>query len=541
MNKVAQYLQEHLNGEVAGGLDVRQFYSRDASILSIIPSVVAFPRDENDVRKAARFSWQLAERDQLLPITARGGGTDTSGAAIGSGILLVFTKHMNRIVELSPKTRTVAVEPGVTYQQLEDILQTHGFSLPPQPGTSAVATIGGGIANNSIGSRSLKYGSTGDYVENLRVVLANGEVIETGPLSKRELNRKLGLSTFEGEVYRQLDTLLEENSELISQGLPGVKTNYNATGYDIFSVRKGSSFDLTPLFIGSQGSLGIISEASLRLEPLKPYRAISMLIFEQLEQFEEVLPRLLKLNPSYFMAMNRTALVQASRSNPAMYNGVSSQPAAAVHAFIEFDSPKENDRKRLMKSLRKIVEKIGGEFMPVIEPADQEKYDKLLHSSSTVLRASNQDASPVPVGEDVAVPPDRLVDLMRKIEALYGSVELEPAMWVDASGIVRMRPFLHLGEIGDRQKLFKLTDGLYTDVLEMGGSTTAAAGDGRVRAHYNQKLYGEKLNQVMLAVKKIFDPKGLLNPGVKTASLDEMKALIADNYSLRYHDHHLYL
>src|SRR4051812_31141164 len=199
MSKIAHYLQEHLAGEVTDSLDVRKFFSTDASVLQINPSVVVYPASESDVRKTARFAWQLAQRNKLLPITARGGGTDTSGAAIGSGVMLSFTAHMNRILALDPKKEYVTVEPGITFQSLQQTLLTHGLFLPPYPVTAGYATIGGGLANNTIGEKSVKYGDLRRYTEKLSVVLSNGEVIETGPIGKRELNKKLGLSTMEGD------------------------------------------------------------------------------------------------------------------------------------------------------------------------------------------------------------------------------------------------------------------------------------------------------------------------------------------------------
>src|SRR4051812_17205266 len=215
MSKVAHYLQEHLLGEVTDSPEVRRHFAQDASILRLAPAIVVYPRNETDVRKTARFAWQLAERGRRLAITARGGGSDTSGAALGRGIMLVFTAHMNRILTLDPKKEFVALEPGVTYEKLEQTLNTHGLFLPPYPGSKHFATIGGGIANNAIGEKSVKYGATGDFVDELRVVLANGEVIETGPLSKRELNHKLGLPSMEGQIYRDLDVLLEDNAATV--------------------------------------------------------------------------------------------------------------------------------------------------------------------------------------------------------------------------------------------------------------------------------------------------------------------------------------
>jgi glycolate oxidase len=189
MSKVAHYLQEHLVGEVMTSPDARRYFSTDGSILAVTPALIAYPRNENDVRKTARFTWQLAERGRVIPITARGAGTDQAGAALGSGIILAFPAHMHRILELDDKSGVVIVEPGVNYGKLQQTLQTHDRYLPPFPASLEYSTIGGAVANNASGEKSVKYGSTREFVRALRVVLANGEVIETGRLPKKELLR----------------------------------------------------------------------------------------------------------------------------------------------------------------------------------------------------------------------------------------------------------------------------------------------------------------------------------------------------------------
>jgi FAD/FMN-containing dehydrogenase len=135
MSKIGQYLQQHISGEVLTTNDVRRYFSTDSSIFSIVPSAVIYPRGENDVRKAARFTWQLAERGRIVPMTARGAGTDQGGAAIGSGLIMVFPAHMNRIVEFDGKTGVVTVEPGINYGKLQQTLETHGRFFPPFPAT----------------------------------------------------------------------------------------------------------------------------------------------------------------------------------------------------------------------------------------------------------------------------------------------------------------------------------------------------------------------------------------------------------------------
>ena len=164
MNKVAHYLQEHLVGEVMTGTDARRYFSTDMSIFVLPPMMVVYPRNENDVRKTARFTWQLAERGRVIPITARGSGTDQSGAALGEGLVLAFPAHMNKILELDSKTGVVTVEPGINYGKLQQTLQTHSRFLPPFPASFEYSTVGGAVANNASGEKSFKYGSTRDFV-----------------------------------------------------------------------------------------------------------------------------------------------------------------------------------------------------------------------------------------------------------------------------------------------------------------------------------------------------------------------------------------
>src|SRR3989344_189336 len=292
--KAAHYLQEHLTGEVLTSVDARRYFSTDGSVFSLMPSLVVYPQNENDVRKTARFTWQLAERGRVIPITARGSGTDQGGAAIGSGIVMVFPAHMNRIVDLDSKNNTLIVEPGINYGKVQQTLQTHGRFLPPFPASTQYSTIGGAVANNTGGEKSVKYGVTKDYVNELRVVLANGEVIEAKRFSKRELSKKMGLTTYEGEIYRALDTLIEENEELLKGLRPNVTKN--TAGYNIWDVKqKDGSFDLTPLFVGSQGTLGIITEISFKTAAHSSGSTVIAAFCDDLRIAEDIIQELRKL------------------------------------------------------------------------------------------------------------------------------------------------------------------------------------------------------------------------------------------------------
>ena len=539
MSKIAHYLQEHLQGEVTASPDVRQHFANDASVLQVDPVLVAYPRNESDVRKTVRFAWQLAERGKILPVTARGGGTSTTGAAIGSGVILAFAAHMNQVEQLLVKKRSLVLQPGMTYAVMEQMLRSHGLFLPPSPSLPSHATVGGGIATNIIGEKSLKYGATDQYVKSLRVVLSNGEVIETRPLDKKELNHKLGLQTLEGEIYRSLDKLLEENADFIDRGRQGIKALYNSCGYNIFDIKAKNKFNLTPLLIGSEGTLGITTEVTIDIKDHNPHTTQVLISLDELGDLYEVLPRLLELKPSLLDMLNLTAIKQVKNLNHNQLNDVSLREEAPIHLFVEFDDLKESDQKKSLIKLKKIVDKVGAWCEIAKDVKNQERLLKLRDSVSTILIQPQGQARAVPVAEDICVPVDKLVEFMNRAEAIYKEVGLPPAMWGHAgSGVVRMRPVLDLDQTGDRQKLFKLQDGLYAVAVQLGGSISAGNGDGRIRAPYISLQYGEELYQLMLQVKKTFDPHGILNPGVKTASTDEVKRLLRTSYdSGRFADH----
>lgn len=542
MSKVAQYLQEHLLGEVISSTAVRRHFSTDASVLQVMPTVVVYPRGENDVRKAARFAWQLAERGRILPITARGAGTDQSGAAIGPGIILVFPAHMNRILVLDNKSGAVMVEPGINYGKLQQTLQTHGRFLPPFPASYEYSTIGGAVANNAAGEKSVKYGSTRSYVKSLRVVLANGEIIETGRLSKRELNKKLGLATFEGEIYRGLDALLEESRSIIDEARRGVTKN--SSGYELASVKhKDGSFDLTSLFVGSQGTLGVITEVTLSTEPENPETTLFVAYFDSIQSVAKAITELRALpdRPSAIEMVDDQLLQMVEQLSPSQLKEVIEKPLPKAVLLVEFDNANARIQKRAGKRAMKIFQKYAIAQKVETSPAEQEKLWRIRHASATVSTHAEGNLRAVPVIEDGVVPVDKLEIYIAGIYQLFKKHHLNVAVWGHAGdGNLHVQPFLDLGQIGDRQKLFRLMDEYYRFIFKLGGTTAGEHGDGRLRAPYLPYVYGQDMYDVMQKVKQIFDPHNILNPGVKfDTGLDDLKGMLRQEYSLGHLYNHL--
>lgn len=542
MSKVAQYLQEHLLGEVMTSTDARRYFATDSSIFTLAPSIVVYPRNENDVRKTARFAWQLAERGRTIPITPRGWGTDMTGAALGEGIMLVFPAHMNRIIELDQKTGVVVVEPGLNYGRLQQTLQTHERFLPPYPASIEFSTIGGAIANNAGGEKSVKYGVTREYTKMLRVVLANGEVIETGRLSKREVNKKFGLTTFEGEIYRSLDKLFEEHTETIARSVRAVTKN--TAGYNIFDVKRSDgSFDLTPLFVGSQGTLGIVSEITCETEAYNPETVLFAAYFESVQAACDTVEALRQAPqvPSAIEFVDANLLSMVSELNPNQLKAVLPTSAPAAVLLVELDSPNDRHRKKTVKYIHKILEKHAEQFREETDPTKQTELWKIRHASATILAHAHNQAKPLPLIEDAIVPVEKLHDLLTAVYQLFKQAQVDVAVWGHAGeGNIHVQPFFDIGQLGDRQKAFRIMDEYYRLIIQFGGSISAQHNDGRLRGPYLAAMYGEEVYALFQKIKKLFDPYEIMNPGVKISiTKDDVRPLLRSSYSLEHLYQHM--
>ncbi len=540
MNKVAHYLQEHLVGEVLTSLDARKYFSTDGGVFEVMPQLIVYPQNENDVRKTARFAWQLAERGRVIPITARGRGSDQAGAAVGTGLILVFPAHMNKIVELDTRSGDVTVEPGIVYGKLQQTLHTHGRFLPPFPSSIEFSTLGGAVANNAGGEKTVKYGSTRNFVKGLRVVLANGEVIETKRLNKRELNKKMGLSTFEGEVYRALDKLIEENKEIIQSTKLAVTKN--SAGYDIVDVKNKQGFDLTPLIVGSQGTLGIVTEASFSTEPHNPNTTLIAANFDNLDAAKDVVLELRKMPdmPSAIEVVDENLLKFLDEHNPNQLKGIVDKPFPKLIVLIEFDNPSDRVQKKMAKRAQKILSKRGISYQIETEETAKEKLWKIRHSAASVITHTEGSTKALPIIEDGVVPVERFSEYLEGVYAIFSKYNLKIALWGHAGNAnLHMQPFLDLAEVGDRQKVFKIIEDYYNLVIGLGGSTSGEHSDGRLRAPYLKKLYGEEAYDLFEKIKHVFDPHGILNPGVKLGvTTDDVKPLLRHEYSMDHlYDH----
>lgn len=526
-SKVAQYLNEHLLGEVTTNEHIRKQYATDGSVLRIVPDMVIYPRATSDIRKVARFSWQLAEKGHKLPITVRGGGTDQTGGAIGSGVILDVRAHMNTIFELDIKQRLVRVQPGVTFKALNDALRLQGFRIPSYPQSHAYSTIGGAIANNAGGTLSGKYGTTGEWIHQLEVILSNGEVLQTGRVSKRDLGKKKGLQTFEGELYRNVDNLLADNAGLIEKLAVDGRDN---AGYNVVDVRRrDGSVDLTPLIVGSQGTLGIISEVIMKVQPMPDYPLVGALAFPDHDAARDALDALRSLDPSVLELVDGRVFefaVEQGKSYP-FYNEALEQGNVAAIVVVEYDQSGDHAKKRIVKKIEKLFEnqKAYMAFERKAETADELR--NLLQASVLSLLPDKPEHSVPQILEGAYVPQERLEEFAKAVEALEAKNHVDlPLCGHAGEHIYYVRPQLDFHKVGDRQKVFKLLAEWSAAVFAHGGSLIGMSGEGRLKAAFAYKDLDADVKELYTSIRDLFDPLGFLNTGVKQAV--ELKKLAGD-------------
>lgn len=537
VSKLVQYLQKQISGEVLASQEVLEYFATDGSIFTLMPAAVVYPRDTTDVRKAARLAWQLGEEGKQLSVTARGKGTDQAGGALGNGIMLVFPAHMNKLLDLGKNS--VTVQPGMVYGDLERTLQSHGRFLPPYPSSVDFSTLGGAVANNAAGEKTLKYGSTRNFVKSLQIVLANGQLITAEQISAQELNQKKGQTDVEGDIYRELEGLLIDNAALIESTRP--KVSKNSAGYNVWDILgKRGSFNLANLLVGSQGTLGLVTEITFRTEPFNPNPDLLTAFFDDIEKAGTAVVQLQKFRPSAIEMVDRHLLEFLQKHNPAILEQVGIDELPEIVLLVEFDDQNRRSLSRKAKKAHKTLHELAYERRIIPNHLEQESDWKLRHSAAAVIWQNHGTKKALPIIEDGVVPVEKLPDFLQRVYALFKKNHLEIAVWGHAGNAnFHMQPFLDLANTGDRQKLFKVMDEFYAMVIEMGGSTSAEHNDGRLRAPYLIDLYGQEMYDLFKAIKRIFDPYNILNPGVKIGvEKPDLLPMLRKEYSMQHlYDH----
>lgn len=515
MSKASAYLQEHIKGKVSTNPAVLRAASFDESIMSVTPEMVIYPKMTSDIRKVARFAWQLAEKGHVLSLTARGFGGDQTGAAVGKGAVIVLPTYMNRIFEFDSKQKLVRLQPGASVQAVSQALSLQGLAIPPFIDQQADSTVGGAVSNNARGPLSGKYGDVRDWTHQLEVVLATGEVLQTGRLSKRELHKKKELQTFEGEIYCTIDALIEENRQLINDQLATDVPN-NAGYASIAKVKqKDGSFDLTPLVVGSQGTLGIISELILRAEYASAHKAVAAITFKSVDAARDAIDALVPLAPAHLEYFdNALFTIAAAQGKTYDFYKQAQGPVQAV-VMVGFDD--FNERANL-KKVKKVVKMLSSEDS-LVTIADGEDADELLGVRDVVsylLRPSEKDLHAPALFDGVFIPSEQFNNFAKSVAELAAKYDVAlPLYSRELEGLVSTRPLLRLSRVGDKQKMFKLLDEYSQLVSRVGGYLIGQDGEGRMKTRQVRSDYGDEIAALFDSVKNAFDPYNILNPLVK--------------------------
>lgn len=526
MSKISQYLNEHLLGEVTSAEQIRHQFSHDGSVLTLVPELVVHPRLTNDIRKIARFTWQLAEKGHIMPITIRGGGTDLTGAAIGKGIVINTLAHLNNIIfiNLKDKDQFVHCQPGVNFGTLNEALKTHGMFIPAYPSSFAYSTIGGAVANNASGPLSGTYGPIGDAVSRLEVVLANGDILETGRISKHELVKKKGLQTLEGEIYRKLDGIIEDNAQLIADKI-ATKPLENCGYSGIAKVKeKNGSFDLTPLLIGSQGTLGVISELVVKTQFYNSEESISVISFTDAAKAREACNLIKGLKPIILDYIDND-LFDIARAHGKKFIFDKSCPTAGVVIYISFGDFSAKARAHKMKHLNKIISKFEATIFTSNEYANEE-LRAIREVSSTVIQPETKDESFPSLIDGSSVPIDCMPEFIAEVEDLSKRDHIKLPLQINwLNGIINAKTPLQLHITSDKQKLFKLIADYAELVYKHNGNMLAASSEGRLKTSATYGQLDENVLALYEQIKTVFDPFATLNPGVKQETT--LKTLIS--------------
>ena len=553
ISQLADELQDRLDGEVRFDDMTRGLYSTDASIYQISPVGVLLPRTQADVRVAIE-----AARRHRVPILPRGSGTSLSGQTVAAALVIDFSKFMNHILDIDVERRLVRVEPGVVLDQLNAALAPFNLQFGPDVATSSRANLGGMIGNNSAGSRSIRQGKVIDHVRELKVLLADGSAIVCGPCSERSLEEKALQSDREGEIYRRLPQIVADNRREIIARYPRILRRVSGYNLDAFipEIYDNSplapaaqeldrdwpdrrSFNLARLVVGSEGTLGTVTEALLHVVPLPKERGVACLQFRTIDAALESVTKILECQPSAVEMLDRN-IVELSRTNLKYKKSlefVDGTPEALL--IVEFSA---DDQVHVADALQLLEQKLRGQpglerFLPARDAEQREQIWNCRKASAPLLLSIPGARKPIAFVEDTAVDVARLPQFTRRFRKILDKYRITGAYYGHASvGCLHIRPMIDTKVAGDLAILKSVSDEVAALVQEFGGAMTGEHGDGLARSYHNLKLFGPKLFAAFGEVKRLFDPEGLMNPGKITQTPSPVDDL---RYGTAYRGAHL--
>lgn len=525
-------------GEMDDSPAAKEFYSHDASMFELRPELVVMPHDSADVQALIAL---IADKKKSMPqlsVTARSAGTDMAGGAINESIIVDFNKHFRKIEHV---TATQAqIQPGVFYRDFEAETLKHNALMPSYPASRDLCTVGGMVANNSGGEKSLEYGKVKDFVNELRVVLSDGREYMVRPLTKQELVKKMSQGDFEGNIYKQIFALCEAHYDAIKAACPHVSKN--SMGYTLWEVwdRQTGIFDLTKLIVGSEGTLGFVTDITYRLVPQRPHSGLLVLFMKNIDELGALIPKVLAHKPATFESFDDQTLLVSIKFMPAflrflgvkkfinlLYNLIPDgmqllRGLPKLILMVEFNGATENEVRAKIKSLHRELSKYKAlyEINGFEEDATEGKSQKfwvMRRYSFQLLRSKVKDKHTAPYIDDFVVPPEHLAEFLPKLQLIIKKYRLLATITGHmGDGNFHVIPLMKIEDQKVRESLRPSQKEVNDLVLSYGGSLSGEHNDGLVRGPWLEAQFGPHILALFREVKHIFDPQNIFNPHKKS-------------------------
>lgn len=529
-------LKKLIKGEVSEDEQTLQNFSHDASLFELKPQVVVFPQDNEDVSNIVKFVNKHKKENPSLSITARSAGTDMGGGGLNDSIIVSFTQHFNQILGL--KGNVATTQPGVYYRDFEKFTLKDNLIFPSYPASREICAMGGIVNNNSGGEKSLQYGKTEKYVKRVKVVLSDASVAEFRALNEKELKEKMETKNLEGKIYCDMFELISKNYDEIMKAKP--KVSKNSAGYYLWNVwdKDKKIFDLTKLWVGAQGTFGMLLEADIELVPTYSHREMEIIFLQDMSHLGQIINAVLPLKPESFESYDDNTLKLALRYFPEFarklgLGGMVEAGLAFLPAFMEMfvgRLPKlilqvdftGNDPQELKQKIETLREKLKP-LHPVTKVSvdDQEKkYWLVRRESFNLLRSKIRDKHTAPFIDDFVINPK---DIATVIPQITDILRKHPEFIFTVAGHVgdgnfHIIPLVDIKNPKVREAIPEIGKQVYEIVIKYGGSTTGEHNDGLIRSPYLKLMYGEKIYGLFEKTKQIFDPNNIFNPRKKVNS-----------------------
>jgi len=498
---VADDLVGIVRGDVFSDILHKAAYASDASIYQIIPLYVVAPRDAADVAAVVKYAGAHG-----IPVVARGAGSGVAGESLCSGIVFDMRRYMNEILNIEDEGVFVVCEPGVVLDDLNNFLVDYGRKIGPDPSSGNRATVGGCVANNATGAHSLEYGYIGDYVESVEAVLADGSIVEfkNNLEPAEEKNEKVA------SITEQCKSVLSGKEAVIGKALP--KTDRNRSGYSIAGAYHNGKMDLARLLVGSEGTLCIFTKIKLRTVAVPKAKGLLQLEFGSFEKMARVVPVIVDSGASACELMDRTLIDMAIEALPE-YRDVLPVSGVAVILVEHTGETDEQVREKIKATDSKVGQLTSGRTI-IFEQAQQKRLWKSRKDAAALLERKKGQKHPVPFIEDVSVDNKRLAEYISGLEEIGKRYDISMSFYGHAGdGELHIRPYLDLSDPADVQKMRSIANDVFGLAWSMGGSISGEHASGLVRAAFLRRQYGDEFYELLRAVKNIFDPVGIMNPG----------------------------